>query len=379
MRTNTIFSSSTFSPECQTEPQMAFQISEFYRTTRYARKVFVITLGYLGDTLHLLPALWELRRNYPSAELHVATATIGGELLALVPCVDRSWPLLRTPRGTPWPIQWQWIQAVRRERFDVAFNFSGVDRTVFLTFLSGAKWRVSFSGGRHHFWNCWLIPYWVPRIDRTVHVSEQHRGVLRACGLDLGPPCYGLTIPSSATEWARAHVADGALHFSINASNSLKEWPLSHWIDLAKFILRENPGISLVASGTAHVREKERLRQFANALGDCRVKVFAGDLSLTQLIALLLRCRLHVGADSGTLHLATVLNVPTVSLFRDYVGLNEWLPSGEAHSQIVVPCRCVNQKVRPCLRAGRAECLAGVKVENVAQLVAQRMGRWRGG
>jgi ADP-heptose:LPS heptosyltransferase len=89
------------------------------------------------------------------------------------------------------------------------------------------------------------------------------------------------------------------------------------------------------------------------------------------LAALLTRCRLHVGADSGALHLAVVLGLPTVSLFRNYEGLGEWLPRGEAHRVVVRPCRCVNQKVQPCLATLRPECLAEISVETVAGLVRE--------
>jgi ADP-heptose:LPS heptosyltransferase len=347
---------------------MAFNVGDFYRKTRSARKVFAVQLGYLGDTLQLVPALWEIKRNYPGAELHVATAAVGGELLAMVPCVDRAWPLARTPRGTPWRAQWRWLRAVRRERFDVGFNFSGVDRAVILTFLSGAGARVAFATGRHHFWNRWLIPHWVPRVDRTVHVAEQQRRMLAACGLEIGPARYDLRIPPPAIEWAKAQVPSGSVHLSVNASHGLKEWPLDRWIRLARELLDLDPAVMVVATGTAQAREIERLRQFDTALADARVRIFAGDLDLARLAGLLGCCRLHIGADSGALHLAAVLGVPTVALFREYAGLDEWLPRGEAHRQVVVPCRCVNRKEQPCLAGGQAGCLASVAVESVVGL-----------
>src|ERR1051326_2952865 len=134
---------------------MPFKLANFYNESRGARKIIVIDLGYLGDSIHLLPALWEIKDKYPKAELHVGSAPIGSEFLAMAPCVDRTWPLARSPRGTPWAEQWRWIREVRRQRFDVAFNFSGTDRTIFLTALTGARWRVGFSAGRRHFWNSW--------------------------------------------------------------------------------------------------------------------------------------------------------------------------------------------------------------------------------
>jgi ADP-heptose:LPS heptosyltransferase len=349
-------------------------LAKFYNETRGARKVIVIDLGYLGDSIHLLPALWEIRRNYSGAELHVASAPVGSELLELAPCVTRTWPLRRSADGSPWRAQWDWIRGVRREGFDVAFNFSGTDRTIFLTFLTGAPWRVAFAGGRQHFWNRWLIPHWVPRLDRSMHVAEQRRQALAACGLELGASTYGLQIPAAAAAWAQEHVPAGGVHLSLNAGHALKEWPLEHWIDLGRMLLRDAPDSPLLATGTSQPREQERLTRFAKALEDRRVYVYPGNLSIARLAALLARCRLHVGADSGALHLAGVLGVKTVSVFRDYAGLGEWLPRGEQHRSIVAPCRCVNQKVQPCAEEGRPECLAGISVEAVRKLVGELLG-----
>ena len=47
----------------------------FFDRTRNARKVMVLDLGFLGDTIHLLPALWRVRQAYPQAELHVTVST----------------------------------------------------------------------------------------------------------------------------------------------------------------------------------------------------------------------------------------------------------------------------------------------------------------
>src|ERR1051325_7011682 len=124
---------------------MPFILADFYNETRQARKIIVVDLGYLGDSIHLLPALWEIKGNYPQAELHVASASVGSELLTMAPCVDRTWPLARLPHGTPWREQWRWLRRVRQQQFQVAFNFSGTDRTVFLTYLTGARWRVGFA------------------------------------------------------------------------------------------------------------------------------------------------------------------------------------------------------------------------------------------
>lgn len=354
---------------------MPLRLADFYNETRDARKLIVVDLGYLGDSIHLIPTLAEIKRNYPNAELHVSSAAVGSELLKMVPCVDRTWPLARSPQGTPWREQWRWIRAVRRERCEVAFNFSGTDRTVFLTYLTGAAYRVSFAGGgRDHFWSTWLIPHWVPRLDRTKHLAEQRREVLAACGLSVGPLEYPLQIPAAAQRWAEGNVPAGAVHFSINAGHALKEWPLDHWAALARGLLSERPDLHLIATGTSSTRERDRLRHFAKSVESDRLRLYSGDLSLAQLGALLQRCQLHVGADSGALHLATTLGVKSISLFRQYAGIDEWIPRGPNHRHLVAPCQCVNQKVQPCAGAAYPACLASLSVAAVHKLVQELLG-----
>ena len=72
---------------------MSDNLANFYSRTRDARKVIVVDLGFLGDTVHLLPALHELKRNYARAELHALTSTVGCEVLGLATCVNRAWPI----------------------------------------------------------------------------------------------------------------------------------------------------------------------------------------------------------------------------------------------------------------------------------------------
>src|SRR5215471_14352233 len=104
---------------------MPFDLAHFYSRTRTARKVIVVDLGFLGDTVHLVPALWELKAAYEEASLHVLTTPVGTQVLQLVACVDRAWTIeLQRERRTLHQ-QWQVIRALRHERFDVAFNFSG--------------------------------------------------------------------------------------------------------------------------------------------------------------------------------------------------------------------------------------------------------------
>src|SRR5438552_530664 len=149
---------------------MSSELANFYLRTRAAGKIIVVDLGFLGDTLHLIPALWEIKRHYPQAGLHVVSSPLGAEALALAPCVDRAWSFPLGPPSPRWWRHWHVVRALRRERFDLAFNLNGADRSIFITALTGAPWRVAHEGGRKHFWNSWLIRDWISRRDPKLPV-----------------------------------------------------------------------------------------------------------------------------------------------------------------------------------------------------------------
>ncbi len=346
--------------------------ADFYQRTRAARKIIVVDLGFLGDSVHLVPALWEIKRNYPEAELHTLSATVGAELLKLAPCVDRAWAFPLTPKSPAWWQHWGIISALRRERFDAAFNFSGADRTIFVTALAGARRTLAHEAGRKHFWNRWLAADWVERVARTLPVFEQRRQVLAAGGLTLQEPRFDLRVPEEARQWAGTAVADQSVHLSISASTPVKEWPLDNWIGLVAMLAQKNPSIRIVATAGSNPREQDRLRELARATKDWQLQCNEG-LSIARLAALLQRCRLQIGADSGVLHLAMALGVPTLGVFRQYNGLAEWIPAGNEHRHLITNCRCLDENRADCLSAGRAACLASITPGQVCEQACQQL------
>ncbi|MDB6066930.1 MAG: hypothetical protein JWR26_3138 [Pedosphaera sp.] len=349
------------------------RLSGFFERTREAKQIVVVDLGFLGDTLHVVPALWEVKRHYPNAAIHVLSTPVGSDVLRLAPCVDRAWSVVLDPAKRTLRDQLNLIQAMRREKFDLAFNFSGADRATILAALSGARWRVAHMGGRKHFWNRWLIGNWVPRQDPDLTLFEQRRQVLAACGFELGPPRFDLKVDEESQAWAAKIVPEGTVHLSINSNNPLKEWPLQHYASLLKTVWQNLPEVQVMASGNNKDRERARLKQLLAAVNDPRFQLLPDNMSIAQLAGVLKRCRLHVGSDSGVMHLAVALGVPTISFFRDQKGHKSWLPHGPDHQTLVVSCTCIDHHAAPCQASDRAECLVRLEPQQVAQIVCRRL------
>ncbi len=94
----------------------------FYARTRGAKKVMVLDLGFLGDTVHLLPALWVIRQGYPGAELHVAVASHVVSFLDCAPWINRVWGYMRFPRHATLRENIGMVGQLRREKFDLVID-----------------------------------------------------------------------------------------------------------------------------------------------------------------------------------------------------------------------------------------------------------------
>jgi ADP-heptose:LPS heptosyltransferase len=342
-------------------------LKEFLDRTRDAAKIVVVDLGFLGDTIHLIPALWEIKDHYPRAELHVVTSPVGCEALRMTGCVDRARPFPLGPPSPKWWEHWDLLRALRRERFDAAFNFSGADRSVLVTAILGAKESVVYQGTRECFWRRWLIKNWIPRLAFAMPVFEARRQMLAQCGFKLKPARFDLQPPVEDRAWARETIPTGAVHLSLSASIALKEWPLKNSVALARRLLAESPELRLVTSAAPNPREQARLEEFQRELAEKRLLALKENLSVTRLAAMLERCAAHVGPDSGVLHLAAALNVPTVAIFRWYADMAHWLPQGPGHAHLDAPCPCMQAENAPCAETGEAACLGGISPEAVAR------------
>ena len=97
-----------------------------------------------------------------------------------------------------------------------------------------------------------------------------------------------------------------------------------------------------------------------------------GKTSLTELIAQLQRCRLLLTNDTGTMHLAAALGVPTVSIFASTEPVLTG-PLGAHHRVVRHHVACSPCFLRECA-FGHYDCMGGVTVGRVEREVLRALG-----
>ena len=309
---------------------------DFWHQAKPALKLLVLDLGFLGDTVHLIPALWAIRRAWPKAELHVMVAEHVTQLLEVTPWVDEVWGYPRFPKGPkPWQ-DWARIRKLRAAKFDAVLNLNGSDRSSFLTWLSGAPLRLgrcSALSVKNQI--LFTHPIVFPRGGKMV--SEQHCEFIQRAGIPCGPVEYHIRITAEVRKSVAQMLGDGDaparrfIHVSPFTTQDQKELPLDVLARALNMIFQAMPEVPIILSCAKNDRELGKLAVLSSLLEFTPHRTFAGNLGLLELVGVLSASRLHLGGDSGGLHVAVMAGASTISWFRRYDGVNEWAPSGERH------------------------------------------------
>ena len=331
------------------------------------KKILVVDLGFLGDTVHSVPALLALAG--PGVQVDVMTTAVGSEALSLVPEIRRVWV---TPLRKPSPPWWQGLAQlgeIRSQKYDAALSWIGSDRDLYGVGWSGASERIARITGKNSWPARLRLTRSIDGRDRSQPVFEQRLSFLRELGWTAKGPGWALKIPEQERKAAHDLVTPPFLHLSVNAASTpLNEWPLDDWAEVLRRVWKEAPKLQVLATGAGSERESARLKDLAALVGDSRLKVHTDRAPVPLLAAILEAAELHLGLDSGVLHLAVALGKPTVSLFRESVGRPGWAPRGSSHRVLVRDCPC-NASGRSNCSGGRALCLSKIPAEEVAQAV----------
>ena len=298
----------------------------------------VLDLGFLGDTVHLLPALWMVRLAYPQAELHVAVAAHITSFMDCVPWVNRVWGYMRYPRHATLRENWRMISRLRREKFDVLINLNGSDRSSWLSFLSGARERLGRvpDDGGPWFWR-WMFTARVECPPAAEPVYFLKCRSLAKAGFPFSQPEFHVEIPAENLRAAEISGNDAGTYFHVSpfTTADYKELPPGQLVEFIAALGKTFPEKKLALSCAPTERERKKMAELLALLPEKPWRVFAGDLNLTQIAAVIRHSALHFCGDTGTLHLAVMTQTPVVAWFWPNPGWREWVPANEKYRVIV--------------------------------------------
>lgn len=317
--------------------------------------LLLIRPGGIGDAMLLVPAIHFFKKVFPDCEITVLAERRNGVAFALCPGVSQ---VLLYDR----PKQ---LLAAMRQRYDVVIDTEQWHRlSAVVARLVRSNLKIGFATNeRKRLFNS-AIAY-----AHEDYEAYSFLKLLEPLGISEQKVQFPfLEVPDDAKKQAEGKLASlvGMTFVVLFPGGSIPErrWGAEKFHRLAVWLNEQ--GLSIVVVGGGQDREVGKA-----ILASCQGLNLAGTTSLAETAAVLQRSSLLVGGDSGVLHLAVGLDVPTVSLFGPGIAA-KWAPRGKKHIVLNknLPCSPCTRfgYTPPCPDGGR--CIQEISVDEVAEAVA---------
>jgi heptosyltransferase II len=329
------------------------------------QKILVRATNWVGDAVMSLPALRALRDKFPNAEISILAKPWVADLYGREPFCDHLIPY--TPRTLT--SKYRAGRDLRMHKFDCAILFQNAFEAAAVAYLAGVPERIGYARDGRGFLLTRAIP--VPRDGEIPrHQRFYYLELLRRAGILDAIPANDLIrlegAPQAREQGRRRFVELGMGDVVVGVSpgaafGSAKRWLPERFAETAARLAGEL-GATVAIFGSKD--ERELCASVASALR-VPVKNFAGETSLAEFIDLAAACRVYLTNDSGAMHIASALGVPTVAIFgaTDDVATG---PTGPLARVVREPVECSPCLMRECPIDHR--CMTRVDAARVAQV-----------
>ena len=275
--------------------------------------ILLIQLKRIGDLILTTPAIAALREKFPRASISLVVSAAVKELLPAITGIDKVFEV----RGKT-DDALDWI-ALSLGKFDYCLDFTRNDRSAFLTFLSGARKRITADHPnlqtklRARSYN-----EFVEAPVGFLHTIDYHLALLKPLGIENASRAIRLELPGEAVAKADqflrvAKAGHDFVCFHPGSARAEKFWEASRWAEVIDYCSGET-GMTCVLTGGHSSIEQTQIAAIKAAAKSNPIDL-SGKTNLLILAALVRKARLLVTVDSAPMHFAAAWDTPQVVLF----------------------------------------------------------------
>lgn len=304
-------------------------------------KFLIVKLSSLGDVLHNLPIVWDIRQRHPDAIVDWVVEEAYVDLLKPLQSsnsfkgIDRIIPIgLRRWkkdifRAKHWQEFRECIRLLRQTHYDVIIDSQGLIKSgVVAKFahrtrsgrITGLANATEFSGyeplARMFYSDSVTVPTQCHAVDRSRYLLSSALDIAPIKRTSI-PQFYSESFVSDLTdhdlspEIAKHLKTPYVLCFHATA-RAAKQWDIQGWIAVGKFLL-ERSLHPVFPWGSPH--EKQISQRIVEGIGGGGI--LPPSYSIMQYFEIISHARLTIGVDTGLTHLAAVLGRPTIEIYCD--------------------------------------------------------------
>ncbi|MBX3606897.1 MAG: lipopolysaccharide heptosyltransferase I [Piscinibacter sp.] len=283
-------------------------------------RILIVKLSSLGDVVHAMPVVHDIRSAFPDAAIDWVVEPAFAPLVrrvdgvrTVIECAMRRW------RRGWWSgavrAQWRTFrEQLQAQEYDAVVDLQGLTKSALVARLArGMSFGLAnrTDGSSYEAPARWLVDRPV-RVEPHIHAMDRSRALVAAVlGRPVeGPPVYGLRPARRVYRTAQPTVA--LVH---GTSRDDKLWPVEHWVALGKRLIGADWRVGLPQGN-----DEEQTRAELIAAGLQYEKAFHVEvwpsMSLDAMLDRLALTQGVIGVDSGLSHLAVALDLPHVQLYN---------------------------------------------------------------
>ena len=311
--------------------------------------ILIRATNWVGDAVMCLPALRAIRERFPKAHIAVLAKPWVADLYRRESFADEV--ILYNHN------RWAAARTLRARKFDCAILLQNAFDAAFVAWLARIPVRIGYNrdGRRLLLTQAIAVPMpgEIPRHERFYYLELLRRAEI----VDSIRSSDAIRLEAGGRHEVRRviGVSPGA------AYGTAKQWLPERFAEAARR-LAETRDAEVALFGSSS--ERELCEKVATLLNGHRVTNYAGKTTLAEFIDLASQCEVFLTNDSGAMHIASALGVPTVAVFgaTDDVATG---PTGPLARVIREPVDCSPCLLRECPIDHR--CMTRVDAERVAR------------
>lgn len=275
------------------------------------KRILVIAVSRIGDTLFATPAIRAIAKRFPDAEITVLGHPKRVEVLERLPFVHRTGGI---SKGRA-----RWMGHLPGRPYDLAFVYN-FDEALVAYAVRVARHVVAFRQ-KDAGLNAKLLHAVEPPAFQSEHAVLQLLRLPAALGIAPDGLRLSVHVSDGEIEAARqrlghpvlAHRPLIGLQVASFPTKAYRDWPIEHFATLCDAIAARWPESHFLIFGGSE--EKERTNWLATRLG-ARTTCLAGQLSLRETAACMSLVDVYVGVDTGPTHIMSTFDIPLVAMYH---------------------------------------------------------------
>jgi len=343
------------------------------------KKVLILRLSALGDTIHTLPVAYAIKKSYPDCKIGWVVEDKAKLFIENNPLIDHCYIIPKK--------QWkkrglsiqnikefkEIIDKINKENYDIVLDTQQLFKSSCLLPFLNIKRKISLTGGREFYWifNNEFAKATHELFDPNYHVVHRNLELAKYIGADTSEVKMML---KDATQEIKEKINNLLKNIDNNKKTIVispattwdnKHWKESHWSEVVNELKEK---VNIIFTG---MESDKKLIDRILEQTECKNSIIlAGKTNLEELAEVFRRADVVISPDSGSAHIAWATQKPAIITLFSATAEKRSAPFGD-NCYVLAP----NLDCRPCLRRkcklkkDKNKCCNLVKPEELINLI----------